>query len=149
MVRIMHKRRQGDQDEESRRDKPPQLAGVELVSMSSEFIRRISVIRVEQMKDLSSPRFGPICHGQMCGVCNNYYTMCAGHSGHMDLHYPVLHPEFRQKHAAKVLRILCPWCQRLVVETNRGLWKTYQAKLLFHDSPTLAPKNRLTYMDKK
>lgn len=123
------------------------LAGLELVSMSSAFVRRISVIEVRHEKDLQSRRFGPICHGQICEICNNYYTMCPGHSGHIELRYPVLHPEYKQQRCTKVLKVLCPWCQRLVVETDRKLWQAYQTKLDFHDASHITIKDRLAYMD--
>jgi DNA-directed RNA polymerase II subunit RPB1 len=62
----------------------------------------------------------------LCETCGNAKTKCPGHSGSIELHYPVKSPLFRDQ-LLKWLKVICFNCGKVI--TNKTL-KTSKSKLL-------------------
>jgi DNA-directed RNA polymerase II subunit RPB1 len=72
------------------------------------------------------PSMGSTEYAWACGRCGHDKKLCSGHSGSLDLHYPVKSPLFRDG-IIKWLKIICFKCGRLIV--NRDITLT-SSKLL-------------------
>ena len=60
------------------------------------------------------PGMGTTDHSWLCRTCGNKKGVCPGHSGSIDVKYPVKSPLFRE-HIVKWLKIICFKCGRIIV----------------------------------
>ncbi|HQT44662.1 MAG TPA: DNA-directed RNA polymerase subunit A', partial [Candidatus Micrarchaeota archaeon] len=74
---------------------------------------------------LVDPRMGVIDPGLKCRTCGGKIKSCPGHSGHIELVRPVIHPEFA-KHILLLLKSTCHGCKRLLM-SERGIGELAQA----------------------
>ncbi|KRY70126.1 DNA-directed RNA polymerase II subunit RPB1, partial [Trichinella pseudospiralis] len=66
---------------------------------------------------LMDPRQGVIDRRSRCQTCAGTIADCPGHFGHLELSKPVFHVGFLPK-VLKVLRCVCFYCSRLLVDKN-------------------------------
>ncbi|XP_041482735.1 DNA-directed RNA polymerase II subunit RPB1-like [Lytechinus variegatus] len=97
--------------------------------LSPDEVRRMSVteggIRYSEVMEagkpklggLMDPRQGAIDRTSRCQTCACNQTDCPGHFGHMELAKPVFHIGFLTK-TIKVLRCVCFFCSKLLVDSN-------------------------------
>lgn len=74
-------------------------------------------------------RMGVTERNQICGICENDKMRCPGHSGYVDLKYPVKSPMFRDE-LHKWLKICCFECGNVIIEkkikaTRRQIMSEY------------------------
>jgi len=74
---------------------------------------------------LVDPRMGVIDPGLKCRTCGGKIKSCPGHSAHIELVRPVIHPEFA-KHILLLLKSTCHNCKRLLM-SERGIGELAQA----------------------
>lgn len=81
----------------------------------------VSVINKELFKGdlpvpegIYDPHLGTTDFSWLCQTCGNTKTVCPGHSGSIDVRYPVKSPMFREQ-ILKWLKIICFSCGRLVI----------------------------------
>ncbi|KAI0233692.1 DNA-directed RNA polymerase II subunit RPB1 [Lamellibrachia satsuma] len=107
--------------------------------LSPDEIRRMSVteggIRYPETMEggrpklggLMDPRQGVVDRGSRCQTCAGNMTECPGHFGHIDLAKPVYHVGFLTK-SIKILRCVCFFCSKLLVDANHPKIKDVIAK---------------------
>ncbi|XP_050018843.1 DNA-directed RNA polymerase II subunit RPB1 [Alexandromys fortis] len=88
---------------------------------------------------LMDPRQGVIERTGRCQTCAGNMTECPGHFGHIELAKPVFHVGFLVK-TMKVLRCVCFFCSKLLVDSNNPKIKDILAKSKGQ------PKKRLTHV---
>ncbi|KAJ7313222.1 hypothetical protein JRQ81_004502 [Phrynocephalus forsythii] len=88
---------------------------------------------------LMDPRQGVIERTGRCQTCAGNMTECPGHFGHIELAKPVFHVGFLGK-TMKVLRCVCFFCSKLLVDSNNPKIKDILAKSKGQ------PKKRLTHV---
>ncbi|KAI5941084.1 DNA-directed RNA polymerase II subunit RPB1 [Manis javanica] len=88
---------------------------------------------------LMDPRQGVIERTGRCQTCAGNMTECPGHFGHIELAKPVFHVGFLVK-TMKVLRCVCFFCSKLLVDANNPKIKDILAKSKGQ------PKKRLTHV---
>ncbi len=74
---------------------------------------------------LVDPRMGVIDPGLKCRTCGGKIKSCPGHSAHIELVRPVIHPEFA-KHILLLLKSTCHNCKRLLT-SERGIGELAQS----------------------
>ncbi|XP_072286604.1 DNA-directed RNA polymerase II subunit RPB1-like [Pyxicephalus adspersus] len=70
-----------------------------------------------KLEGLMDPRQGVIERTGRCQTCSGNMTECPGHFGHIELAKPVFHVCFLGK-TMKVLRCVCFFCSKLLVDAN-------------------------------
>uniref|UniRef100_A0A2K6JNH0 DNA-directed RNA polymerase subunit n=1 Tax=Rhinopithecus bieti TaxID=61621 RepID=A0A2K6JNH0_RHIBE len=88
---------------------------------------------------LMDPRQGVIERTGRCQTCAGNMTECPGHFGHIELAKPVFHVGFLVK-TMKVLRCVCFFCSKLLVDSNNPKIKDILSKSKGQ------PKKRLTHV---
>uniref|UniRef100_A0A4W6CUU1 DNA-directed RNA polymerase subunit n=1 Tax=Lates calcarifer TaxID=8187 RepID=A0A4W6CUU1_LATCA len=88
---------------------------------------------------LMDPRQGVIERTGRCQTCAGNMTECPGHFGHIELAKPVFHVGFITK-IMKVLRCVCFFCSKLLVDSNNPKIKDILAKSKGQ------PRKRLTHV---
>ncbi|XP_013918320.1 PREDICTED: DNA-directed RNA polymerase II subunit RPB1 [Thamnophis sirtalis] len=88
---------------------------------------------------LMDPRQGVIERTGRCQTCAGNMTECPGHFGHIELAKPVFHVGFLGK-TMKVLRCVCFFCSKLLVDSNNPKIKDILTKSKGQ------PKKRLTHV---
>uniref|UniRef100_A0A8C3HGH5 DNA-directed RNA polymerase subunit n=1 Tax=Chrysemys picta bellii TaxID=8478 RepID=A0A8C3HGH5_CHRPI len=88
---------------------------------------------------LMDPRQGVIEKTGRCQTCAGNMTECPGHFGHIELAKPVFHVGFLGK-TMKVLRCVCFFCSKLLVDSNNPKIKDILGKSKGQ------PKKRLTHV---
>uniref|UniRef100_A0A8C3Q3J8 DNA-directed RNA polymerase subunit n=1 Tax=Chrysolophus pictus TaxID=9089 RepID=A0A8C3Q3J8_CHRPC len=88
---------------------------------------------------LMDPRQGVIERTGRCQTCAGNMTECPGHFGHIELAKPVFHVGFLGK-TMKILRCVCFFCSKLLVDANNPKIKDILAKSKGQ------PKKRLTHV---
>ncbi|XP_028911393.1 DNA-directed RNA polymerase II subunit RPB1 [Ornithorhynchus anatinus] len=88
---------------------------------------------------LMDPRQGVIERTGRCQTCAGNMTECPGHFGHIELAKPVFHVGFLVK-TMKVLRCVCFFCSKLLVDANNPKIKDILGKSKGQ------PKKRLTHV---
>uniref|UniRef100_F6SUC2 DNA-directed RNA polymerase subunit n=1 Tax=Ciona intestinalis TaxID=7719 RepID=F6SUC2_CIOIN len=76
---------------------------------------------------LMDPRQGVVDRMSRCQTCAGNMTDCPGHFGHIELAKPVFHTGFLTK-TIKVLRCVCFYCSRLLVEKGNPKIRQIMAK---------------------
>ncbi|XP_078485873.1 DNA-directed RNA polymerase II subunit RPB1-like [Ciona intestinalis] len=76
---------------------------------------------------LMDPRQGVVERKSRCQTCAGNMTDCPGHFGHIELAKPVFHTSFLTK-TIKVLRCVCFYCSRLLVEKGNPKIRQIMAK---------------------
>ncbi|VDQ00589.1 unnamed protein product [Trichobilharzia regenti] len=66
---------------------------------------------------LMDPRQGCVDRSSICQTCSGNVSSCPGHFGHVELAKPVFHIGFLKK-TVKVLRCVCFYCSRLLVDVQ-------------------------------
>lgn len=66
---------------------------------------------------------GTTDHKWGCDTCGNVKTVCPGHTGSIDLNYPVKNPIFRDQ-LLKWLKVICFNCGKLIIEKNMDVEKS-------------------------
>jgi DNA-directed RNA polymerase II subunit RPB1 len=100
------------------------VEAVQFSVLGPEEIRERSVVEVTttetfignepQIHGLFDPRMGVIEPNRVCRTCDQTYTFCPGHFGHIELVKPVFHVQFL-KVVAKLLKCVCFRCSALLV----------------------------------
>uniref|UniRef100_A0A671QQE4 DNA-directed RNA polymerase subunit n=1 Tax=Sinocyclocheilus anshuiensis TaxID=1608454 RepID=A0A671QQE4_9TELE len=88
---------------------------------------------------LMDPRQGVIERSGRCQTCAGNMTECPGHFGHIELAKPVFHVGFITK-IMKVLRCVCFFCSKLLVDANNPKIKDILVKSKGQ------PRKRLTHV---
>ncbi|KAF6715871.1 DNA-directed RNA polymerase II subunit RPB1 [Oryzias melastigma] len=88
---------------------------------------------------LMDPRQGVIERSGRCQTCAGNMTECPGHFGHIELAKPVFHVGFISK-IMKVLRCVCFFCSKLLVDSNNPKIKDILIKSKGQ------PRKRLTHV---
>uniref|UniRef100_H3AVP5 DNA-directed RNA polymerase subunit n=1 Tax=Latimeria chalumnae TaxID=7897 RepID=H3AVP5_LATCH len=88
---------------------------------------------------LMDPRQGVIERTGRCQTCAGNMTECPGHFGHIELAKPVYHVGFLTK-TMKVLRCVCFFCSKLLVDSNNPKIKDILTKSKGQ------PRKRLTHV---
>ncbi|KTF81677.1 hypothetical protein cypCar_00017832 [Cyprinus carpio] len=88
---------------------------------------------------LMDPRQGVIERSGRCQTCAGNMTECPGHFGHIELAKPVFHVGFITK-IMKVLRCVCFFCSKLLVDANNPKIKDILTKSKGQ------PRKRLTHV---
>ncbi|KAL7869484.1 hypothetical protein AOLI_G00134720 [Acnodon oligacanthus] len=88
---------------------------------------------------LMDPRQGVIERSGRCQTCAGNMTECPGHFGHIELAKPVFHVGFITK-IMKVLRCVCFFCSKLLVDANNPKIKDILSKSKGQ------PRKRLTHV---
>ena len=65
------------------------------------------------------PRQGAVNRYAKCQTCAGNFEQCPGHFGHIELAKPVFHVGFMTK-TLKVLRCVCFYCSRLLIDSKKG-----------------------------
>ncbi|KAM7540246.1 hypothetical protein Aperf_G00000031103 [Anoplocephala perfoliata] len=66
---------------------------------------------------LMDPRQGCVDRTSICQTCSGNSTTCPGHFAHVELAKPVFHVGFLKK-TLKILRCVCFYCSRILVDTQ-------------------------------
>ena len=92
--------------------------------LSATEIRKLSVVRITEttIYNKSAPtvggindhRMGTVDRRILCATCGGDVTTCQGHSGHIELPFPVYHSSFFDT-TCRVLRCVCFMCSRVLV----------------------------------
>uniref|UniRef100_H2Z9D8 DNA-directed RNA polymerase subunit n=1 Tax=Ciona savignyi TaxID=51511 RepID=H2Z9D8_CIOSA len=80
-----------------------------------------------KMLGLMDPRQGVVDRMSRCQTCASNMTDCPGHFGHIELARPVFHVGFLTK-TIKILRCVCYYCSRLLVEKGNPKIRQIMAK---------------------
>ncbi|CAG9861401.1 unnamed protein product [Phyllotreta striolata] len=79
---------------------------------------------------LYDSKLGPYSdQGELCGTCNNTFTKCPGHFGHIELPLPVVNPLFH-KFIGMILKMSCLNCFHIQLPTHMKKVLCIQMKLL-------------------
>lgn len=107
--------------------------------LSAEEVKRMSVtvggIQYPEVTEggkpkllgLMDPRQGVVDRMSKCQTCAGNMTDCPGHFGHIELAKPVFHVGFMVK-TVKILRCVCFYCSRLLVNKDSPKIKQIMAK---------------------
>lgn len=102
------------------------IIGVQFGVFSPEEIKRRSVVKITEplaydgttghpiLQGLFDPRMGVIEVNKTCVTCDQKYTFCPGHFGHIELARPVYYTHFLTT-TLKVLKCICFSCGRLLI----------------------------------
>ena len=100
---------------------------VDISTLGPQEIRALSVVQVTEsaiyekgVARRNAPndhRMGPIDRRIVCCTCGNKVERCTGHSGHIELEYPIYHIGYMDT-TLKILRCVCHWCCRLMVDSE-------------------------------
>lgn len=106
--------------------------GIDCIRMrlfTANEIQKLSVVKVKhgavQDKNVSKKggvsdhRMGSVDHRILCGTCGKKIEQCTGHSGHIELPFPLYHVGFLET-IVKILRMVCHWCCHSFVELPKG-----------------------------
>jgi DNA-directed RNA polymerase beta' subunit len=90
--------------------------------LSSEEIRRLSVVEVKESKlagegTIYDHRFGVITNHTICVTCKKTNQECSGHSGHIELPFPIPHPMYPEE-ILMYLNNFCSECSSLLVDKD-------------------------------
>jgi DNA-directed RNA polymerase II subunit RPB1 len=88
---------------------------------------------------LMDPRQGVIDRVSKCRTCAGNMSTCPGHFGHIELAKPVFHVGYLAK-IVKILRCVCYYCSRLLIDPNNEKVKDILSKSKHH------PRHRLQYI---
>lgn len=69
------------------------------------------------LSGIYDPHFGTTDYGWLCSTCGLSKGKCPGHSGSIDVNYPVKSPLFRDS-ILKWLKIICFSCGRIIVDKD-------------------------------
>ena len=123
-----------------------------------EDVRKMSVVEVFQtsLYEQSFPRdngcndlrMGTVDRNLSCSTCKNNSMQCPGHFGHIELAKPMYHTSLINV-TMKVLRCVCFWCSRLLVEGGKdskaGCGVVRRRKLLANISKSAKLKSVCTH----
>mgnify|MGYP001201437017 CR=1 FL=1 len=109
-------------------DKIRQIKGVQFSIISSEEIKRRSVVNVTEtilydnngdpvINGLFDPRMGVIDHGKICPTDGLDNKMCPGYFGHIELAKPCFHTQFMDI-TMLTLKSICIKCSKLLIDKN-------------------------------
>jgi DNA-directed RNA polymerase II subunit RPB1 len=100
------------------------VRSVQFALLSEDEIRRRSVVEVQttqtfdgsdaQPNGLFDQRMGVVENGRVCMTCQQGYTFCPGHMGHVTLAVPVFHIHFF-KIVVNIMKCVCFRCSRLLI----------------------------------
>lgn len=103
------------------------VRSVQFSLLSPDEIRQRSVVEVLSTKSFDGSvqiphgmfdqRMGVVEHGKFCQTCQQGYTFCPGHIGHIELAYPVFHVHFF-KTVVNVLKCVCWRCSKLLLHPD-------------------------------
>jgi len=105
----------------------PRIGTVEYYILGDEENRQDSCVQINNKEIFKGDRPEP--HGIYdphmgttdikwdCRACGNKKNVCPGHSGHLEAHYPLKNPLFRDE-ILKWLKIICTKCGRLLTTTT-------------------------------
>lgn len=106
------------------------ISSVSFGILDEDDVQRLSVCRITNKKiydaysivpnsdSVNSALLGPVVRKMLCKTCYQPVETCNGHFGHIELAHPVFNPEFLNV-CEKLLRLVCFFCYRLVVEYER------------------------------
>lgn len=105
-------------------DKPKRVGRVQFGLVSPEHTRKLSTVQVSDStiysRGLPNPcgindsRMGTVDRRLLCGTCTKDVKTCQGHTGHIELAYPMYHICFFEM-CLKTLRCVCFCCSRILV----------------------------------
>eukprot|EP00873_Tetraselmis_striata_P043909 jgi/Tetstr1/464173/TSEL_008978.t1 len=103
------------------------VRSVQFALLGPEEILKRSVVEVRSTESfngsvqipngLFDQRMGVVEHGKFCQTCQQGYTFCPGHIGHIELAHPVFHIHFF-KTVVYVLKCVCWRCSKLLVHPD-------------------------------
>ena len=103
------------------------VRSVQFALLSPEEILKRSVVEVKSTQTfdgsvqipngLFDQRMGVVEHGKFCQTCQQGYTFCPGHIGHVQLAQPVFHVHFF-KTVVYVLKCVCWRCSKLLIHPD-------------------------------
>ena len=121
---------------------PTRIARVKFHVLSDEQIHDMSVVGISEtsvyQRGLPTPggiqdaRMGTVDRRILCATCNRDTVHCQGHSGHIDLPWPMYHSIFFET-VLKTMRCLCFMCARVCLADGDA-----------HPAPDLTGKHRFT-----
>lgn len=115
------------------------IVGVQFSVLSPEEIIKRSVVKVTEplaydsstghpeLGGLFDPRMGVIEVNKSCVTCEQTYTFCPGHFGHIELACPVYFTHFMSK-ILKTLKCICFMCGRLLINKRDPQLRTILKK---------------------
>lgn len=120
------------------------VRAVQFGLVSPDFIQRNSVVSVTESQfykngapkpgGCNDLRMGTTDRDFVCATCKKDAIECPGHFGHIDFHVPVMNPN-QIKTIFKVLRCICFYCSRLLIDSARCPHKNNRKKkVLMHVS---------------
>ncbi|GAX84485.1 hypothetical protein CEUSTIGMA_g11905.t1 [Chlamydomonas eustigma] len=104
-----------------------EIRSIQFGLLSEQDVLRQSVVEVTESKTYDGaepvsggvfdPRMGVVEGGRVCATCQQRNTFCPGHFGHVVMARPVFYVQFFE-YVRKVLRCVCFWCSRLLVDVE-------------------------------
>lgn len=116
-----------------------QIKGIRFTVLSPEEITRMSVAEITKtdtyvgtepvVGGLFDNRMGVLDHNRICQTCEQKYTFCPGHFGHINLAKPVFYIQFFDV-VKKILRCVCFRCSKLLINPESDIIKAILSKKL-------------------
>ena len=103
------------------------VRSVQFALLSPDEVLKRSVVEVRSTESFSGSvqianglfdqRMGVVEHGKFCQTCQQGYTFCPGHIGHINLSVPVFHVHFFRT-VVNVLKCVCWRCSKLLLHPD-------------------------------